>query len=253
MNIDDSYEVRRQTIFSSRIGLRVSVDQLSNEVPNAYSDPAAVRAYLQSEAVDILDDISEFTVTHHSMGRSGATLTALVVIGSGLSWLVSRAKNIDEGIKTIRKWSVMLKAWKHRLGTKGRRATFTVEALKIFCVADLYERFDIATDPYIGLIRTDAASTRSYDGAWIGFGPVYVFIPDRRKKVTHLYAIAYDGEILYRGEIPPFELESPLLKSLESEGSSAQLYLPGETTDPDIEKWKQSKTEHSDPSESPEE
>jgi len=237
MGIDDSYELMRQKNLSRRIGLTLSIDRLSGEVPEAYNDTEAVQSYLKKETTDAIGEVPEFTVTSYTLGRGAAASAALVIIGGSLTWLLSKAKNIDDGVKTIKKWAIQLKAWKLHFSQRGQYPSYTVEALKILCAADLYERFDIGTEPHIGLIRADASGVRDLDGSWMSFGPVYVFIPDKRKKVTHLYAISYAGEILHRGEIPPFELDEPKLSYLELDGSTAQLCTPDETTDPDVVRW----------------
>jgi hypothetical protein len=237
VNIDDSYELQRQIIFSGNIGIKISVDRLGGEIEDVYSNQTGVKSHLENETNQALGEVQELSVVQYHVGRSSEAVAAILMLGGGITWLVSRAKNIDEGIKTIKKWGTQIKAWRIHFEQKGHCPHFTVEALKVLCAADLYDRFDISTEPQLGLIRADAACTRGYDGRWIDFGPVYVFVPDKRKKVTHLFAITYEGEILHRSEIPPFELESPILEYLDEELGAKKICLPDRTKDPDVEDW----------------
>lgn len=234
--MDDSYELLRQRIFGGRIGLVIGVEALGREGVDVYGEGAlaSIEAFTRSETLKDLEEAPDFNVSIHAMGRSSAGLAGLLALGGGLLWLVSRAKNIDDGLKTIKKWSVQLQAWRVRFELMGQHPSFTVETLKILCAADLYDRFGIDTDPCIGLIRTQASGAQAADGSWHSFGPVWVFIPDNRKKLTHLYAINYTGTILHRGEVPAFELEGI---SDERLGTMAPLQLPIESVDPARERF----------------
>lgn len=241
MGIDDSYELRRLEMFSSHIGLTMGVDHLHSELLDVYRPAEALENYLRQETITAIGEAPEFGVSNHLVGRSSSAAATLFWVAGSLYIFITQAKDFDEGIATIKKWGQKLNAWRKHFTEKGQDPQLTVEALKVLCAADLHERFGTETEPCPGLVRTNAACAREPDGTWTAFGPVYVFIPDRRKKVTHLYAISASGEIQFRSEIPGFELQDPALGYLELDGRPAQLQVPDRTVDPAVESWNEMK------------
>lgn len=240
MGIDDSYELRREEIFSERIGLSMNGEQFSDHA-SVYLELPQLEAYLQREAISEIDEAPDFALRPYAMGRSAGTMAVLLTVAGSAYIFLTQAKNLDDGFATIRKWARNIRALGKRF-TRRHTPRFTVEALKILCLADLYDRYGGGTEPVAGLIRSNAASMQAPDRTWTGVDPVYIFIPDRRRYVTHLYAISSTGEIKHYQELPPLELQECKFElATATPEEPLQLKVPTQTVDPAVTAWQEMK------------
>jgi hypothetical protein len=225
----DSYELRRRQLYSNRVGMTIGIDGLHSKELDVYSGGPDVEEYFRRETAAAIGDIPDFTAVSFSVGRSSGGVVALLAVGVSLYSIIAQAKDLSESIPVIKKWAHALNEWRKRFlpHTEG---SFTVEALKVFAIADLHERFGSDTEPCVGLIMTNAGSVRAVDGMLRPFGPVYMFIPDKLRNVTHLYAMAASGEIQHRTEIPGFGVTDILATA----DQSLLLEVPAREKDPTL-------------------
>ncbi len=78
--------------------------------------------------------------------------------------------------------------------------------MKVLVLDDLFERFGGDTRPLPELIRCALGARQSVDD-WAAVSPAYLFVPDAKRKTTHLFVCEWDGTILHRHELPCFELQ----------------------------------------------
>lgn len=225
----DSYELRRKQLYSNRVGITVGIEALQSDELDVYADADALEEYLKRETVAALGDAPDFSAASYGVGRSSGGVVTLIAVGLSLYSVIAQAKGINDSIPVIKDWARKLNEWRKRFVPK-TIASFTVEALKVLAVADLHERFGQETEPCIGLIMTNAGSIRAGDGTLRSVGPVYIFIPDKRRSVTHLYAMANTGDIYSRTEIPGDGLDE-ILKNADH---SMLLEVPARDRDPTI-------------------
>jgi hypothetical protein len=188
-----SYERLRKIFYRPHFGIAVDGDNAD------WLDARSVIVEeLQREELDPTVGEESF-----SLGRGASGVEIILWILGSIVGIATGIKAIDDAIPVIRKWARALRNAAARLG-----GGFSVETLKLLALDHLFQRFGNETQPLPDLIRCAIGARQNPDESWSAASPTYLFIPDARRKSTHLLAMELDGTIVYHQELPCLELSS---------------------------------------------
>lgn len=144
----------------------------------------------------------EPTLEEFSLGRSAGYGAVIVSFGAGLLTLLGGITAIHEGAKILKIWGQFLR----NVAKRWESAGFSVDALKLLSVNELLQQYGDKTEPLVESIVHTVGAAPIGDGSWHQITPIYILIPDRLRKSTHLFVMTRGGETLHRAELPLYEI-----------------------------------------------